>query len=208
MLSLCLTNPENPTWYTFNDTAGTFARPPFIAHFKVIRGNFDFVLITIHTAPDYATTEITAIPAVIADATGHFQERDAIVLGDYNSDCGYFDEDSYKTIFSPSEYGWLIPNSADTNIAASDCTYDRIVVTSSMTEDYAGAYGVYRFDDDMTAEAAKDVSDHRPVWAEFSVGRDSDWTIKQPFIKLWEVLSIATNVIENKNGLYPVTRTI
>lgn len=161
--------------YTFDDTADIFERPPYIAYFKVINGKFDFVLIDIHTAPDAATAEISGLPAVITDAKQHFNEQDVITLGDFNADCDYFNENSYSTIFDPAYYGWIIPNSADTNIASSkDCTYDRIVITASGNEDYTGQYGVYRFDDGMTLEAAEDVSDHRPVWAEFYIGQDID----------------------------------
>ena len=34
-------------------------------------------------------------------------------------------------------YTWLIGNGEDTNLAPSDCMYDRIIVTAGLREDYA-----------------------------------------------------------------------
>ena len=160
--------------YTFNDTAGVFARPPFIGYFKTKSGNFDFILIDIHTAPSDATAEIKALPAVITDAQRHFKEKDAILGGDFNSDCSYFNENTYPAIFSPTEYKWIISNSEDTTVGTTNCTYDRIVITNTANEDYASKYGVYSFDSGMIQADAKQVSDHRAVWAEFFIGRDTD----------------------------------
>ncbi|KKL98891.1 hypothetical protein LCGC14_1819880 [marine sediment metagenome] len=106
-----------------------FEREPFIAHFKIKSGGFDFVLINIHTKPDDAENEIGYLPDVIADVFPHLNEMDVICLGDFNADGSYFDEDTYTTIFPSSQYNWLITNSIDTTVAASDNTYDRIVTT-------------------------------------------------------------------------------
>ena len=58
--------------YTYSDGDDKFHREPFIAHFKVKNGAFDFAIINIHTDPDEATDEINALPAVILDARNHF----------------------------------------------------------------------------------------------------------------------------------------
>ncbi|MBU0698250.1 MAG: hypothetical protein KKE59_02305 [Proteobacteria bacterium] len=165
--------------YTFDDTAlDYFHREPFIAHFKTKNGNFDFVLITIHTDPDDATREINSIPMVVRDAQKHFQdEKDFIVLGDLNADCGYFNEDDPASPLRNPEFMWLITNDMDTNLSKSSCTYDRIIITAmATTEDYAGESGVFRFDTvfGLTDTMAKKVSDHYPVYGVFYVNRDSD----------------------------------
>lgn len=81
--------------YTYPDTNDLFEREPYVSNFKSRNGNFDFVLITIHTDPDTATQEINDLPKVIEDAKARYQgESDFIILGDLNSDCNYFDENS------------------------------------------------------------------------------------------------------------------
>ena len=155
-----------------------FEREPYVAHFKVKWGTFDFVLINIHTKPDHAETEIGYLPGVITDALTRIGETDVICLGDFNADGSYFDEDTYLSVFPADRYYWLVPNSADTNLAASDRTYDRIVTTLSMDEDYADTWGVFRFDQEYDFSSPTmdpdDVSDHYPVWAEFYIDMDTD----------------------------------
>ena len=98
------------------------------------------------------------------------------MLGDFNADCRYFNEASYSSVFSSGEYTWIIKNGEDTTVSKTDCTYDRIVTTLTVNEDYAGKNGVYRFDNvyGFDRKQAKKVSDHYPVWAEFYVGRDTE----------------------------------
>ena len=54
----------------------------------------------------------------------------------------------------------MIPDTADTNVAASTCAYDRIVGTAELDAHFTGRWGV----DEAFADAA--VSDHWPVWVE------------------------------------------
>ena len=168
--------------YTYDDTAmDLFSRDPYIAAFKAAAGTFDFVLISIHTAPDDATQEINALNDVVKDAQSYFKdEKDFIVLGDFNADCSYFDEDDTTCPLRAECYKWIITNEMDTNLAKSSCTYDRIVITKAATaEDYADKCGVYRFDQiyDLKFKAAKRVSDHYPVYAVFYIDHDSDTTV-------------------------------
>lgn len=162
--------------YTFDDVTDIFHREPFIAYLRTKSGNFDFILINIHTDPDEATEEIAALPEVILDAQKHLEEPDSIVLGDFNADCSYFDESTYTSIFLPGEYNWIISNDEDTTVKDTVCTYDRIVTTPSTDEDYTGSSGVYRFDTvyELTQEEALRVSDHYPVWVEFCIDQDTD----------------------------------
>jgi hypothetical protein len=74
-----------------------------------------------------------------------------------------------------SEYNWLIKNAVDTTVAVSDNTYDRIIITSKSAEDYANNAGVFRFDLEFELDCdPKEVSDHYPIFAKFSVGKDTD----------------------------------
>jgi hypothetical protein len=46
-----------------------------MSEFKAQNGNFDFVLVTIHTDPDTATQEINDLPQVVEDAKSRYQAR-------------------------------------------------------------------------------------------------------------------------------------
>ena len=110
----------------------------------------------------------------LTEAKDHFtNESDFIILGDLNADCNYFDESTYK---NAAINHWLIGNEADTNLAKSSCTYDRIIITDGAQEDYAGNSGVFRFDIiyDLIYDDAKKVSDHYPVYGDFYIGKDTD----------------------------------
>ncbi len=164
------------TPYTYPDTNDLFQREPYVAEFKAKNGNFDFVLITIHTDPDTATQEINDLPKVVDDAKSKYQgEGDFIVMGDLNADCNYFKEDSQSPLKS-SDYYWVINNSVDTTTKSTDCTYDRIVITNPAKADYKGDSGVFRFDTayNLTYNATIAVSDHYPVYASFWSNKDTD----------------------------------
>lgn len=61
--------------YTYPDSNDLFQREPYVAEFKAKNGNFDFVLITIHTDPDTATQEINDLPEVVENAKDRFRVR-------------------------------------------------------------------------------------------------------------------------------------
>jgi len=155
-----------------------FEREPYLAHFKTTQGAFDFVIADLHTKPSDATKEISYLPMVMTDAAKHYGEKDVLVVGDFNADGSYFKESTYQSDFPAGNFIWLIGNSVDTNVARSDRTYDRMVGSESMAEDFEGLSGTLRFDQmfDLRAMGLKalDISDHYPVWAEFYVDNDTD----------------------------------
>lgn len=161
--------------HTFIDIDDKFHREPFIVHFKVVDQKFDFAVINIHTDPDEAKDEINDLPGVISHSRDHFQEQDIILLGDLNADGKYYKEDDGSLPMRDSNFIWLIKNEADTAIAKSDNTYDRIIITPASNEDHTNNAGVFRFDLEFELDCEpKEVSDHYPVFAEFSVNKDSD----------------------------------
>ncbi len=166
------------TPYTYPEPAGNdmFHREPYVSEFKAKNGNFDFVLINIHTDPNTATQEINDLPKVVDDAKGRYQgEGDIIVMGDLNADCGSFDEDS-SSLLRSSDYLWVINNSMDTTTKATNCTYDRIIITTPAKNDHTGNSGVFRFDSayNLNYDSTIAVSDHYPVFSEFWSNRDTD----------------------------------
>ena len=135
-------------------------------------------LVDIHTKPEEAKNEIMNLPSVMEFASEYYGEEDVICLGDFNADGSYFNEEEYTMIFPEQKYIWIIPNEADTNVAKSNMTYDRIVATRSMAEDFLSEWGIYKFDEVDIEESfslrALDVSDHYPVWANFSTLLDTE----------------------------------
>ncbi|KPQ43976.1 MAG: Endonuclease/Exonuclease/phosphatase family protein [Candidatus Methanoperedens nitroreducens] len=162
--------------YTYPDTNDLFEREPYVSNFKARNGNFDFVLITIHTDPDTAAQEINDLPKVIEDAKARYQgESDFIILGDLNSDCNYFDENSQSPLRN-GDYQWIIDDSIDTTTKSTTCTYDRIVISTPAKNDFTGDSGVFRFDTaySLNYETTIAVSDHYPVYGAFWNNRNTD----------------------------------
>jgi endonuclease/exonuclease/phosphatase family metal-dependent hydrolase len=161
------------TPHTYPEPEGdVFHREPYIASFLVNNGNYDGVLISIHTDPDEATEEINQLDEVLEYTRGIYEgKQDFIIMGDFNADGSYFDEDGTSDL---DEYAWLIDDSVDTTTKSTDYTYDRIVITD--TSDYTGEAGVFRYDLEygLDQDLTEDVSDHYPVYAEFWVHKDDD----------------------------------
>jgi endonuclease/exonuclease/phosphatase family metal-dependent hydrolase len=83
-----------------------------------------------------------------------------IAVGDFNAGCGYASEEELDALPIHGEaYDWVVPHSADTNLADSTCAYDRIVVAAPEGTDLVDEWGVDR------AFEGRNVSDHWPVWA-------------------------------------------
>jgi endonuclease/exonuclease/phosphatase family metal-dependent hydrolase len=163
--------------YTYADRSDQFEREPLLARFRA--GSFSFVLADIHTKPSDATAEIDALDDVADDALHHFAgEKDIIVLGDFNGDCSNFNKNRSSARLRASKYLWIVPDTADTTTRGStDCAYDRIVtLKSGSSEDYDGRWGIERFDTDfqLSGPQTLKVSDHFPVWAEFTTSSDTD----------------------------------
>ncbi len=155
--------------YTVEDPDDWLHREPLVARFRAIPWSpnerpFTFSLVNIHTDPDEVAQEINVLDdvfrAVQRDGSG---EDDIILLGDFNA--------------SPDRFGELrmVPNllwvidGQPTNTRRTAC-YDNIVFDRRATAEFTGSAGVLdlEFEYELTREQALDVSDHLPVWAEFS----------------------------------------
>jgi endonuclease/exonuclease/phosphatase family metal-dependent hydrolase len=162
---------------TWSDPDDVFERNPFAVFFQTL-DKFDFVIINNHIQPDTAYQEISALPHVVDYYRQNWHESDILLVGDFNADGRYYDEQLLQNVFPPEQYRIVITNEYDTSVAPSENTYDRIIITSSAFEDYAGKCGVLRFDElyafDQYPIQPRDVSDHYPVWAEFRINADTD----------------------------------
>ncbi len=164
--------------YVVQDTADRMHREPMVASFETRVGSVDgrnpfrFTLINAHTSPSEVTAsaignEMNVLDDVFVrvrqydfEMTG---EEDCIMLGDLNVDtAGLRELGQIPGVES-------IAGDTKTNTRHSK-TYDHILIDRTMTREYTGRFGVVDFQRDfgLTEEQAIMVSDHLPLWAEFS----------------------------------------
>ncbi|MCU0983127.1 MAG: endonuclease/exonuclease/phosphatase family protein [Pirellulaceae bacterium] len=155
--------------YTVPDPQDLLHREPLVARFRP-RGvppnqAFTFSLVNIHTDPDETVTELNALADVFVgvqqNGTG---EDDVILLGDIN-----VDEYRLGNLGRLPGIGYVVAG-VPTNTRR-DKTYDNIVFDRRTTVEYTGRWGVLDLMQEysLTSAQALEVSDHMPVWAEFSV---------------------------------------
>ena len=160
------------------DPNDVFEREPLIATFK--SGEFDFTLVICHIKPDDADAELAHMAAVASSVLAfNPAEQDIILLGDFNADGSYWDEDKTNHALKDTTYHWIIDNDMDTMVRT-DWTYDRIILLGGTyyNEYVGGSAGVFYFNQECgltDQEFIEDVSDHFPVYAEFKIpGPDDD----------------------------------
>ncbi len=155
--------------YTVDDPDDRLHREPMVAGFTV-RGPppaqaFTFTLIDIHTDPDEVASEMNALDDVfraVRDDGRH--EDDIILLGDLNTDDGHLGE--------LGQMPYLIAAISKTpSNTRGNKLYDNIIFDRRATTEYTGRAGVLNLmrEYQLSLQDALEVSDHFPVWAEFSV---------------------------------------
>ena len=155
--------------FTVNDPDHLLERDPLVAMFRV-RGPppeqaFTFVLIDMHTRPDrHAAAEVDTLSRVYqAVRRASNGEDDIILLGDLNVDDKHLGELGQLDGVRP------IVRNTFTN-TRQNAQYDNIIVHQPSTTEFSGKWGVFDFPRlfNLTPDQAQQVSDHMPIWAEFS----------------------------------------
>jgi len=155
--------------YTVDDPDDLLHREPLVGFFRV-RGPapeqaFTFTLVNIHTDPDEVAQEIAVLDdvfrAVRDDGRG---EDDVILLGDLNAG-----ERQFGELGRMPGAAWAI-SGAPTNTRGT-AMYDSLVFDRVATTEFTGRSGVFDFlrEFNLTLDEALEISDHFPVWAEFSI---------------------------------------
>jgi len=155
--------------YTVGDPDGLLHREPLVATFRT-RGvdpdqAFTFTLINIHTDPDVAAEEVDVLAEVYRVVRRSSRgEDDVILLGDFNVD----DRHLGRLGELPGVYPLI--SGVWTNTRQNK-QYDNLVIHQPSTTEYAGRSGVFDFMRvlNLNQSQALQVSDHFPVWAEFSI---------------------------------------
>jgi endonuclease/exonuclease/phosphatase family metal-dependent hydrolase len=153
--------------YTVNDPDDLLHREPLVAMFRTRappEQAFTFVLVNIHTDPDETGAELDALGQVYQVVRRSFgNEDDIILLGDLNVD------DQHLGALGRIQHVRPIARGTPTN-AAKNAQYDNIIVHQPSTAEFTGRWGVYDVGllHNLTPAQVQQVSDHLPVWAEFS----------------------------------------
>ena len=154
---------------TIEDPQDHLHREPLIARFRTktapMQQPFSFILVNIHTDPDETKTELDALGHVYqAVQKNGWREDDVILLGDLNVShkklglLGKVPDITYTVHGEPT-------NTRGTK------SYDNIVFTRTATSEYTGQSGILDLQSEysLSKSQALKVSDHLPVWAEFSI---------------------------------------
>ena len=160
------------------DGKDDFMRDPYWATFRA--GEFDFSVIAVHVIWGERVAQRKAEVKALADVYKYVQaangdEDDVLLLGDFNRNPT--DTESYRPIMAIPSMTRLFNFPQKSHIRDSSL-YDNIFFQTDYVTEYLGSSGIDKFDemdfgnDDKAANLA--VSDHRPVWAVFSINSDDD----------------------------------
>ena len=160
------------------DGKDDFSRDPYWATFRA--GEFDFSVIAVHVIWGDSVGPRKAEVKALADVYRYVQEangteEDVLLVGDFNRNPN--DAESYSRIMVIPSMIRLFELPQKSHIRDSSL-YDNIFFQVDAVTEYLDRSGIDKFDetdfgnDDKAANLA--VSDHRPVWAVFSIDRDDD----------------------------------
>jgi len=157
--------------YTVDDPDDLLHREPLVGWFRA-RGPapeqaFTFSLATIHTDPDEVDQELDVLDEVFFKVRDDPQrgEDDCVMLGDFNAKAT-----SLRKLGKIKGLIKVVSGETPTNTRHT-AQYDNILFQETATTEFTGRGGVFDFlrQYNLTEQQAERVSDHMPVWAEFSV---------------------------------------
>jgi len=117
----------------------SFERPPFIAVVSSVSyKDRRFALIGAHSKPEAAIPEANWLDDVWEYVSSYYGVSSGAVLGDLNLGCDYANSEQIANLDlrSLTKFRWLIGDDADTNVADTQCAYDRIIVTGDLFPSY------------------------------------------------------------------------
>ncbi|MEN1679463.1 MAG: endonuclease/exonuclease/phosphatase family protein [Planctomycetota bacterium] len=173
----------NPNYiYTVRDEDDVLHREPHVAMFatRAPQNPFTFILMNCHTDPDETDTELNelarSIDAVRRHASSYLSppEDDVILLGDLNTAVRISPTRQLRPddLYGIGRIAGIYPviRTEPTNTVRSKL-HDNLLVNRMATTEFTGNSGVYDLERQfgLTRDQALQVSDHLPVWAEFSV---------------------------------------
>ena len=159
--------------YTIGDPEDLIQREPYVATFRTKvdpADAFTFTLINVHTTPEPAPTlrgELDALAEVyrVVRRAG-INEDDVIMLGDFNADDAHFGRLGQIPGIAPLIRGRGVFTNTKRNMLR-----DNIIIHEPSTTEFVARSGVFDVmkQYNLKLNEAESVSDHFPVWAEFSM---------------------------------------
>lgn len=164
--------------YVVRDDQDRMSRPPMVASFEARiaavagRQPLRLTVINVHTDPNQVSpsqtdSEMNVLDDVFLRVRQYeYQTRgikNVLIAGDLNANTAQLGE------LGQIEGMHSVVGTTPTNLAGTK-TYDHILFDRNVTSEYTGVFGVIDLEQDfgLTPQQAALVSDHRPVWAEFS----------------------------------------
>ncbi len=164
---------DRSTVYTVGDPDNLLHREPLVASFSTTiqpaNNAFTFTLINVHTDPSTPALQqeleaLAEVYRVVRRAGGN--EDDVIMLGDFNANDQRMAQTRLGLI---PDLKPLISGSGVFTNTRQNQLYDNLLIHAPSTSEYMGRSGVHNYAQKvMTLDQAESVSDHFPVWAEFS----------------------------------------
>lgn len=152
--------------FTYDDVNDDFEREPMVTLFRNhVSGDY-FFAIGIHVKPDDVVNELNKLDDVYYYAESYFNMNSSIIMGDFNADCSYLSVSAENNLDlkKNSIFNWHIDITQDTTLAVSECAYDRIITTGSITSKVKEVE-IFNFKTFFGLSDAQgtEVSDHYPV---------------------------------------------
>lgn len=152
--------------YVVQDSEDLLHREPFVGRFQTRfpQQPFQFSLINIHTDPDEVSTELDVLASVFQSVRQYeYPQDDVLLLGDLNAD-----PEDFRNL---GRIPGLVPTivGMPTNIRKNK-TIDNILLDRQQTAEFTGRAGTIDLEEmfDIDFEKVATISDHLPVWAEFT----------------------------------------
>jgi len=154
--------------YSVEDPEDMLHREPLVGWFRAVgappQEAFTFSLVNIHVDPDLVQSELQALPNLVqAIANDGRGEDDILLVGNFNADA--------RRLTNLTQSGMRILLDGIATNPQGSLLLDNIVFPATNTTEYTGRSGSYDFlrHYNLTLEQAVLVSEHLPIWAEFSI---------------------------------------
>jgi len=154
--------------YSVEDPDNLILRDPLVGWFRAkqsdARKAFTFTLVNIHSDPERADAEVRLLPELVQSIRRDGRDEDDVILvGDFGADT--------LSMAYLRQQGFTVTLSETPTLVSGSKTPDNLVLTSKATDEYIGRAGTLDFlrKSNLSIDQALQVSDHLPVWAEFSI---------------------------------------
>ncbi len=154
--------------YSVEDPDNLLLREPLVGWFRSkqsdARKAFTFTLVNVHIEPERSDSETRLLPELVQSIRRDGRDEDDVIL------VGDFGADSLSMAYLKQRGFTLALNETPTLVSGAK-TLDNIVFTSKATDEHIGRSGTLDFlrKSNLSIDQALQVSDHLPIWAEFSI---------------------------------------